>query len=231
MIPAEPTQRTRRRRRVVAADLDVPRPQSPPEPARGLAESAHPVVDDADGYTLACPGDQRFAEVLADRVVVNDVAFEVDESGRAGDRIEPRWIVLARVLQQANAVARHERCAGGSRECLLGERAHRDEGFAPASAHGVHQLRSQSGSGTNSTSSPRTLGNRPSFQFISSRKVKGPTRSRARAAITFAITGTALALEQRGSIAGRTLMRRKRWRVYIFRWRPAVDLNPRRSIS
>ena len=164
MIPAEPTQRARRSRRVVAANLDTPGAQSPPEPARGLAESAHPVVDDADRDTLACPGDQRVAEVLADGVVVNDVAFEMDVSGRAGDRVEPRRIVLARVLQQANAVARHERCAGGSRECLLGERAHRDEGFAPASAHGVHQFRSQSGSGTNSTSSPGTFGNRPSFQ-------------------------------------------------------------------
>ena len=137
MIPAEPTQRARRSRRVVAANLDPPGAQSPPEHARGLAESAHPVVDDPHGDTVARPGDQRVAELGADGVVVNDIALEVDEPGRPRDRVEPRRVVLARVLQEANAVPRHQRRAGGPRERLFGERAHGRDDRVMRRAHGV----------------------------------------------------------------------------------------------
>src|SRR5262249_60704048 len=105
VIAADPAQRTRRSRRVVAADLDAARPQPVPESPRRLAEPAHPVVDDAYRHALARPRYQRVAELLADFVVVNDVALEVDVAARAGDRIGPRGIVLGRGLRQPTRVA------------------------------------------------------------------------------------------------------------------------------
>src|SRR5262249_25343529 len=108
MIPAEPAQRTRETGRVVAAHLDAARAQSLPEAPRGLSEAAHPVVDDADAHAVPGLRDQGGAELLADRVVVDDVALEVDAAGRAGDRAEPGRIVLGRVLQHPDAVPRHE---------------------------------------------------------------------------------------------------------------------------
>src|SRR5437899_5485506 len=95
--------------------------------------------------------------MVADRVVVNDVALEVDEALGAGDRVEPRRIVLPCVLEQPNAVARHERRARGPRERLLGESGHGRNGIAGLSAR--HH---EPGSGMNSTSSPGTFGNRRS---------------------------------------------------------------------
>src|SRR4029453_14284655 len=65
--------------------LDTPRAQPAPEPARGLAEPAHPVVDDAHVHTVACFGDQSITELLSSGIFVNDVALEVDELGSAGN--------------------------------------------------------------------------------------------------------------------------------------------------
>ena len=141
MIAAQPTQRARGRRSVVATNLDAAGPQSPPELARGLAESAHPVVDDPHGHTVARPGNQRVAEVLAHGVVVNDVALEVDEAPGTGDRVEPRRIVLARVPQQTDVVARYERRARGPRKRPLCERPDLSDRFSLASVHSVRRRR------------------------------------------------------------------------------------------
>jgi hypothetical protein len=123
VVTAQPSERARQARRVVTAHLDTARPQTVPELSRGLAEAAQPVVDDADADPVGRPRDQRVAELLAARVVMNDVALEVDGPGGAGDCVEPRRVVLAGVLQELDVVAGQERRAGGARERLLGEGA------------------------------------------------------------------------------------------------------------
>jgi hypothetical protein len=124
VVARDPAERRGEARRVVAAHLDASRPQLVPESRRGLADPAEPVVHEAHLHALARPRDERRCELLAHLVVVDDVALEVDASPRAADRFEPRRIVLARVFEQADAVALDERRPRGPRERLVCERAH-----------------------------------------------------------------------------------------------------------
>ena len=60
------------------------------------------------------PGDQGVGKPLARGVVVEDVDLEVDEALGRGDGVEPRRVVLRRVLQQPHGVALDQRRAGGA---------------------------------------------------------------------------------------------------------------------
>ncbi len=125
VVARQPAQGRVEARRVVAAHLDAAGAQAVPEPARGFAQAAEPVVDQPHRDAFARLGDEGRGEPLADLVVVDDVALEVDVSARLGDGLEPGRVVLGRVPEQPHAVAADERRPGGPRQRLIGEGAHR----------------------------------------------------------------------------------------------------------
>ena len=86
-----------------------------------FAEAAEPVVNESDAHALTSFGGECFGEHPAGVVFVNDVAFEMDVLLGRLDRIEPRRIILFRILQQPDAVAADERRTRGARESLVRE--------------------------------------------------------------------------------------------------------------
>ena len=129
MVATEPSERRIPAQRVVATHLDAPRAQPVPEPARRRPEAAEPVVDQAHAHAVSCLGDERVREHVARRVVVNDVALEMNLSPRGANGVEPCGVVLLRVPEQPNAVSGDQRGPGRPRERLVGERASRREAF------------------------------------------------------------------------------------------------------
>src|SRR5690606_16172056 len=100
VIPRQPSERALEPRRVVAAHVNAGVAEALPEAPRCLAEVAHPIVDQADGDAFPGLLDQRVRELVADFVLADEVALEVDVMLRARDRAEPGRVVLARVAQQ-----------------------------------------------------------------------------------------------------------------------------------
>jgi hypothetical protein len=59
---------------------------------------------------------------------MDDVALKMNMMCRLANRIEPRRVILPRVLEQDDMIATDERSASGSRERVLGECPYRAEG-------------------------------------------------------------------------------------------------------
>jgi len=62
VIATHPAERTLEVRRVVTAHLDTARAQAVPERARRLAETSHPIVEQAHAHAFVRPFDQRVGE-------------------------------------------------------------------------------------------------------------------------------------------------------------------------
>jgi hypothetical protein len=120
VVAAQPAEGVVEARRVVAAHVDAVRAETLPEPARGVSDGAHPVVHQANRNARSRLLRERFQEALAHRVLVEDVALEMDGAARTGDGVEPGRVVLSRVAEQANGVARNRLRSGGARERVLG---------------------------------------------------------------------------------------------------------------
>ena len=74
-------------------------------PQRTRIARTEPIVDDPDidaGPRFRC---KCLGEFAPDIVVVDDVALEQDRVLGTADRVEPCWVVLARVEQQAHRIA------------------------------------------------------------------------------------------------------------------------------
>ena len=103
VIAAQPAQRTIEPRRVVAAHLDRTGTKPVPECARGLAESAHPVVEHPHLHALGCFPEERLREQRPLGVLVHDVHLEMNRPLRTIDGLQPGRIVFGGVLEQDDA--------------------------------------------------------------------------------------------------------------------------------
>jgi hypothetical protein len=112
VVAAEPAEGLVVARRVEGAHLDARLAQRAPEPARSLPDGAEPVVDDPHAHALARLRLERVGEPVADFVLVEDEALEVNRPARGRDGVEPRRVVLLGVLQEPHVVAADERRAG-----------------------------------------------------------------------------------------------------------------------
>src|SRR5687767_10936446 len=129
MIAMHPSERRIKLRGVVATYLHPLRTQMIPERARTLAKPAHPIVNETNFHTLAGFISQRFSKLPTGFVLMNYVSLEVNVTPGSADGVEPCWIVFCCVLEQPNGVAFNQRGSGGTRECLVGQCAHRRTDF------------------------------------------------------------------------------------------------------
>ena len=136
VVAAHEAQGALEARRVVAAHLDASRAQPVPEPAGGLAEAAHPVVEQPHAHALARLGDEGVREEPPLLVLVDDVHLEVDGAARGGDGVQPPRVVLGGVLEEADAVALAQPRPRGAREDLVRDLAQAQErGDSVGAAH------------------------------------------------------------------------------------------------
>src|SRR5690606_21831419 len=105
MVAVHPCERAEGLERVERPDIHARLAQRPPERCRRLADPTEPVVDEADDYTVARLRDQRIGKLAAAAVLTQDVALEVDVAACGADRIQPRRIVLGRVVEHTHGVA------------------------------------------------------------------------------------------------------------------------------
>src|SRR5690606_33640917 len=124
-------------RGVEATDLDSCGAEPTPEGTPGLAERAHPVVQQAHADTVPRAAHECFRELLTGVVVVDYVALEVNPPLGVLDRVQPGGVVLGGVAEKAHRIAGNERGAGGTSERTVGER----QVAVPESVERVRRIR------------------------------------------------------------------------------------------
>src|SRR5690349_23375246 len=98
-----------------------------PKRARRLADCAHPVVQQPYPHAVARFRGQRVGKQPARLIFMNDVALEMNVTLGSFDRLEPRGIILSRILQQPDAIAADERRSRRTRESLVRQVTYRQQ--------------------------------------------------------------------------------------------------------
>src|SRR5205085_6776621 len=120
VVPGDPSERSGETRRIVAAHFDAAFAEPRPVTARSLPHATHPVVDEPHTDASSRGGNQRLREDCSGRILVDDVALEMDVLARCTDGIKPRGVVFGGILQQPDPVAFDHWHSGGPREELVG---------------------------------------------------------------------------------------------------------------
>jgi hypothetical protein len=119
MIARDPAKRTVETRTVECVHLCTGfREKSPQHPC---ATRPQPVVDDPDVDARARLRRQRFRELPADGIVVDDVVLEQDRTLGVADGAQPGGIVFRGVLQEAHGIAVDGQRARGAGERAVGQ--------------------------------------------------------------------------------------------------------------
>src|SRR5439155_2238964 len=119
VIAAEPAQRTVEPGWVIAAHVNGAGTKPVPEGARRLAESSHPVVEQAHLDALSSFPEERLREQSALDILVDDVHLKVNGPLSIINGTKPGGIILRSVLEQDDAIAVAQRCARSARKDLI----------------------------------------------------------------------------------------------------------------